>query len=100
MSEFVLRVLIIIPWLFIGWLLGKAFSGDMGWLLVVTLVIILVPLAGIINLITIAVVRGRAVLKTVIQAQKDATDGDSTTKRVEATNIADLPWYNPRRWTK
>lgn len=100
MSEFILRVLIIIPWLFIGWLLGKAFSGDMGWLLVITLVIILVPLAGVINLITIALVRGRKLLKTVIEAQRDAADGKKSAGRVEATNIADLPWYNPKRWTK
>jgi len=99
MSEFVLRILLVAPWVFIVWLIGQGFAGEIDGLLTFVLVLILIPIAAVLNLISVVLVRGRKLLKEVhnMNSQQSA---QKKTDRISAVNYADLAWYDPRRWTR
>jgi len=94
-SKFLQRVITVIPWLFLGWLVGRGISGEMDGLLVFVLVIILIPLAITFNILTIVLFQGKAVLKRIRQAQ---TAQKQQSAPLKSKNYADLPWWHPKRW--
>jgi type III secretory pathway component EscV len=90
-------IMLIIPWIFILYLVGNIFSGDIGWLLGFVLVVILVPLAVVVNLMTAFLVRGKQFADQFKQARQQAQSKASgqapkskTTKsgRVKVKNYA------------
>lgn len=95
MSRLILRVILLVPWVFIIWLISEGFEGAIDGLLVFFLLFILIPLAIFINVVTVVVINGRGVFKQIREAQKRSHKKDEPLK---STNYADLAWWNPRRW--
>ena len=95
MSDLLQRIVIVIPWIFIGWLIGRGISGEMDGLLVFVLVIILVPIGIFLNLLTIILFKGRQAIKMLKQMQDAQKKGQEP---IKSDNYADLPWWNPKRW--
>lgn len=104
MREMILRFLLIIPWMFLAWLIGQGIQGEINGFLVFILCILLVPALAMINLITTVVVRGGLVIKQMKDMQahaEQAQSGAAAPKRVgrkKAQNVAELKWYDMRRW--
>lgn len=95
MRGFFERLALALPWIFIIWFIAQTLSGDVDGLLAFVLVVILVPLAAMINLVTVIGFRGYEVMKVFRGAQQR---GKQQSKTLESTNYAELPWWNPKRW--
>ena len=95
LNQLLMRLVMIIPWAFIGWLIVKAFAGELDWLLAVVLVVIMAPIAVVLNIATIIVFNGRAVLKQFKNVQNRA---QSKNEPLTSTNYSDLQWWNPRKY--
>ena len=95
LKQIVLRLILLVPWVFLVWLIGQGISGEVSILLVFVLLFILIPLAIIINLVTIVLFQGQQALKMMRQVQKMRKEG---AKPLESENYADLPWWNPKKY--
>lgn len=89
------RVVLSLPWLGILWLIIQAFNDKIDGLFVFGLLFILVPLAVVVNAVSIIGIRGKSFMKQIEKAQKK---GKSTP--LKSTNYADLPKWDPRRKKK
>lgn len=101
LSLIIERVLLILPWIFIVWLIAQAAGGELNWLLVIVLLVIFIPVAFFLNIITMVLVRGRAFLKELVKSQRSPrtkTSAGEKEGRKQAQNLADLPWWDPRRY--
>lgn len=95
MKRLMLRILLIIPWLFLIWFISLGISGSINILLMFLLLFILIPGAVVVNLITVILVQGRQVMKIMRDFQNGQT---AQGKKLESTNYSDLPWWNPRKY--
>lgn len=93
---FIERILLVIPWVFPVWLIAKGMNDEIDGLLVFVLVVITIPIIIFINIVTIVFVRGKKALKQF----KKAAQGESSKKTLKSTNYSELPWWDPRKWTK
>lgn len=94
-KQIVLRILLLVPWLFLIWLIGQGIAGEVSALLVFVLLFILIPVAIVANLVTVVAFQGHTVMKVVRQAQKSRDVGN---QKLESENYADLPWWNPKKY--
>ncbi len=97
MKELLLRVFILIPWIFLVWLIGEGIQGNVSGLLVVLLVILLIPVALILNVITIVAMKGHVLFTVLRQVQKSKDIGN---QKLESTNYSDLPWWDVRKYRR
>lgn len=100
-NDFVTKIFLAIPWFFIIWLISQSFDGAIDGFLTFVLVVILVPVAIIMNLVTVLFSKGTVVMKQMKDMQnmgqkKQTVAAESS--RQEAVNYAELPWYDVRRW--
>lgn len=66
-------------------------------LLVFVLLFILIPGAIVVNLITVVAFQGHQAIKTMRNMQKGKGQGPA---KLKSTNYSDLPWWNPKKYTK
>lgn len=97
MKRLVLRLFLVVPWVFLIWLIAQGMEGEISAVLVFILLFFLIPLAIIMNLVTVAAFHGHAAVKMIRQAQKRNDVGN---QKLESENYADLPWWDMRRWRK
>ncbi len=97
LKQFFLRILLLVPWVFLIWMIGQGISGEMDMLLVFVLLFILIPGAIVINLVTVIAFQGHQAIKMMRQMQKSRDVGN---QKLESENYADLPWWNPKKWRK
>ena len=89
------RIVLLIPWLFLVWLIGQGMSGEISALLVFVLLFILIPLAMVLDLFTVIIFQGHTALKMIRNMQ---TSKDVGSQKLESENYADLPWWNPKKY--
>ncbi len=94
-KQLLLRILLLIPWVFLIWLIGQGISGEMSILLVFVLLFILIPGAIVVNLMTVVAFQGHQALKVIRNAQKSRDMGN---QKLKSENYADLPWWNPKKY--
>ena len=97
MRQILLRIALLVPWAFLIWLIVQGMNGEISAVLVFVLLFFLIPMAIIINLVTVAAFHGHAAIKMIRQVQ---TSKDVGNQRLESENYADLPWWDPKRWRK
>ena len=90
-----LRLFLLVPWIFLVWLIGQGIAGEISALLVFVLLFILIPAAIVVNLITVVAFQGHQALKMIRNLQKSKDVGN---QKLESTNYSELPWWDPRRW--
>ena len=95
LKRLLLRVLLLVPWAFLIWLIVEGMQGNISALLVFFLLFLLIPAAIVANLITVVAFQGHQAVKVIRQVQKSKDVGNQT---LESTNYTDLPWWNPKRW--
>ena len=94
-KQLFMRLTLLVPWVFLVWLIGQGISGDMSILLVFVLLFILIPGAMVLNLVTVIAFQGHQAMKMVRNMQ---TSKDIGNKKLESTNYSDLPWWNPKKY--
>ncbi len=97
MKRLLLRLILLVPWIFLLWLIGKGMSGDIDVLLVFVLLFILIPGAVVLNLITLVAFQGHQALRVIRGMQKSK---DINNQKLESTNYTDLPWWNYKKYLK
>ena len=97
MKRLLLRLVLLVPWVFLIWLIAQGMDGEISPVLVFILLFFLIPLSIILNLITLAVFHGHAAIKMIRQVQKR---NDVGSQKLESENYADLSWWDVRRWRK
>ena len=97
MKNILLRVVLLMPWAFLLWLILRGISGEIDGLLVFALLFILIPGAIVLNLITVVAFQGHSAIKMIRQMQKKGDNGPS---KLSSENYADLPWWNPKKYKK
>lgn len=97
LKQVFLRVLLLIPWILLVWLIGQGISGEISILLVFVLLFILIPAAIVVNLLTVVLFQGQQAIQMMRQMQKAR---EQQSKPLESENYADLPWWNPKKYKK
>ena len=97
MRKLLLRLALLVPWVFLIWLIGQGISGEISALLVFILLFILIPVAMFLNVVTMVFFQGQQFMKQVREMQKART-GQS--EPLESENYADLPKWDPRKYKK
>lgn len=95
MKGFFLRVTLLVPWVFLIWLIAEGMQGDISGLLVFFLLFILIPLAMVMNLVTVIAFQGATIFRMARQVQRSKDVGNT---KLRSENYADLPWWSPKRW--
>ena len=88
MRELLLRILLLLPWFGLFYMLYSGFSGEMDWLLAIVLFVILVPVVATINLVTIIFFKGKEFMSQLRQMNQKTLKSKSY----------DKPWWHPKRW--
>lgn len=74
------------------WLIAQGFNGEISGLLVFVLVIILIPVALVVNIFTLVLVRGSSMIKQLRSVQKQASQKATSSHRggrVRVENLAE-----------
>ena len=95
MKQLFLRIILLVPWIFLVWLIGQGISGEVSGLLVFVLLFILIPAAMVLNLVTVITFQGHQALKMLRTMQKSKDVGN---QKLKSENYADLPWWNPKKY--
>lgn len=95
MKSLIFRFLLIVPWVFLVWLIGQGISGEIGLLLVFVLLFILIPGAVVLNLITAVAFKGHETMQVIRQMQQKRDIGN---QKLESENYSELPWWHPKKY--
>ena len=92
-SNLLMKILVIAPWVFLIWLIAQGLDGDIDGLLVFILVLILIPIFSAMNIVTIVLFKGRAFIKKLRNVQHNE-------EPLTSENYAELPWWSPKKRKK